>query len=172
MIRWFAILLFAAMALPAMADDSKSQVYTESFRKGATRITEQKFDVTLTTQYPTREFKIRDSNGTQRYTLQFVPDVPRGDTKVVGWFVRLEDLQHKIYESVLPTSQDVARDTTEAWWLDGRRFAKIPLNAARVFKVEQFYCVVQVKDSKRLAIGQDHLQQLDLLVEFTNTKPQ
>ena len=170
--RWLCVLLFAALALPSVADETGSQVYSESFRKGSTRITEQTFNVTLTPERATQEFKILDSTGKPRFVLRFVPDISRGDTKIVGWFVRLADLHHRIYDTVLPTSQDVSRDAKQAWWFDGRPYAKIPLNAVRVFKVEQFYCVLQVKEAKRLVAGLPYFQQLNLAVQFTNTKPQ
>lgn len=169
--RWLWILFLVALTLPGLADDKGTQVYSESFRKGATRITEQTFNVTLTAERPTQEFKILDSTGKQRYVLRFVPEISRGDTKVIGWFVRLADLHHRIYDTVLPTSPDVSRDVTQAWWFDGRPYAKIPLNAARVFKVERFYCVLQVKDSKRVRVGVPYFQQMEVAVQFTNTKP-
>lgn len=159
------------LAVPGVADDAEQKVYSESFKKGATRVTEQSVDVSLTPGQARQEFKILDTTGKPRYILRLVPDISRGDTKIVGWFVRLADLRHKIYESVLPTSPDPTRDTTLVWWLDGRQFSKIPLQATRVFKVEQFYCVVRVRAAKRLGVGQPYLQELDLTVQFTNTKP-
>ena len=91
--------------------------------------------------------------------------------KLLGWFVRLVDSHHKIYDSVLPTSQDLARDQTQVWWFDARQFSKVPLQSKRIFKVEQFYCVVQVKDVKRLGPGQPYLNQMNVAVQLTNTKP-
>jgi hypothetical protein len=46
-----------------------------------------------------------------------------------------------------------------------------PLDVQRVFKVEQFYCVIKVKDAKRLTPGQAYMNQMDVAVQFTNTKP-
>lgn len=168
MIRW---ILIALLAGSAYAQDSEKVVYSEAFKKGATRITEQNLVVTLTPAQAKQEFKVLDSGGTQHYILRFVPDIRPGETRVLGWFVRLVDLRHKIYDSVLPTSPDLTRDQTQAWWLDGRQFAKVPLQSKRVFKVEQFYCVVQVKDVKRLGPGQPYLNQMIVAVQFTNTKP-
>jgi hypothetical protein len=168
-IRWAWVVLLACLALPGVADDSGKQVYSESFKKGATRITEQTLDVTLTPEHPKQDFKVLDATGGPRYTLRFVPE-SSADARILGWFVRLTDAHHKIYESVLPVSPDLSRDEQQVWWLDGRQFSKLPLQTARVFKVEQFYCVVRVKDVKRMS-GQPYLNQLDLTVQFTNTKP-
>ena len=168
MIRW---ILIAMLASAALADDSGKVVYSEAFKKGATRVTEQTLDVTLTPAQAKQDFKVLDAAGKQRYILRFVPDTAPGDTRVLGWFVRLADIHHSIYDSVLPTSPDLARDQTQAWWFDARQFSKMPLQAKRIFKVEQFYCVVQVKDVKRLGPGQPYLNQMDVAVQFTNTKP-
>jgi len=168
--RWFWIALLTAMVLPALADDSQ-KVYSESFKKGATHVKEQTLDITLASEQHAQEFKVLDATEKARYVLRFVPDIPRGDTRVVGWFVRLADLHHKIYDSVLPTSPDPMRDMTQVWWLDARPYAKIPLKTARVFKVEQFYCVVQVKEARKLSAEKVYLREMDLTVQFTNTKP-
>ena len=171
MFRWMFVALLACLTVPMVADDSGTRVYSESFKKGATRVTEQTLDVTLTPEHARQDFKIPDSFGKPRYTLRFVPDVPAGDTRILGWFVRLADAHHRIYDSVLPASPDLSRDAQQVWWLDSRQFSKVPLQAQRVFKVEQFYCVVQVKDVKRLGPGQPYLNQMDVTVQFTNTKP-
>lgn len=167
-IRWVLVVMLASTAF---ANDSGKVVYSEAFKKGPTRITEQTLEILLTPAQAKQEFKVFDGTGKQRYILRFVPDVPPGDTRILGWFVRLVDLRHRLYDSVLTTSPDLVRDQTQAWWLDGRQFAKIPLQAQRVFKVEQFYCVVQVKDAKRLGPGQPYLNQMDVAVQLTNTKP-
>jgi len=169
--RWTLVVFLVSGAVSCVADDAGKRVYSESFKKGATRVMEQTLDVTLTPDHAKQDFKIRDSLGKPRYTLRFVPDIPAGDTKILGWFVRLADAQHKIYDSVLPASQDLARDPQQFWWLDARQYPKTPLQAQRVFKVEQFYCVMQVKDAKRLVPGQPYLNQMDVAVQFTNSKP-
>ena len=169
-LRWMLVTLLASVPV-AVAADSNKVIYSETFKKGATRITEQTLDVALTPDHARQEFKVLDSNGKPRYTLRFVPDIPTGDTKVVGWFVRLADAHHKIYDSILPTSPDVSQDTQQLWWLDAKPYAKTLLQAQRVFKVEQFYCVIQVKDVKRLVPAQSYLNQMNVTVQFTNTKP-
>jgi len=169
-LRWMLVTLLASVPV-AVAADSNKVIYSETFKKGATRITEQTLDVALTPDHARQEFKVLDSNGKPRYTLRFVPDIPTGDTKVVGWFVRLADAHHKIYDSILPTSPDVSQDAQQLWWLDAKPYAKTLLQAQRVFKVEQFYCVIQVKDVKRLVPSQAYLNQMNVAVQFTNTKP-
>ena len=171
MFRWMLVVFLVSVAFLCVADDAGKRVYSESFKKGATRVTEQTLDVTLTPDRAKQDFKILDSLGKPRYTLRFVPDIPAGDTKILGWFVRLADAHHKIYDSVLPVSQDLARDPQQLWWLDARQYSKTLLQTQRVFKVEQFYCVLQVKDVKRLTPGQPYLNQMNVGVQFTNTKP-
>lgn len=165
--------LIAGLLLSAVAAAAQSPqpLYSESFKKGPTRISERTLEIILTPQNGQQEFPINDNTGKPRYTLRFVPDIAPGDTKVLGWFVRLADRHHKIYDSVLPTSPDLSQDSAQLWWLDACRFAKAPLQAERIFKVEQFYCVVQVKDVKRLLPDQPYLNQMNVSVQFTNTKP-
>lgn len=169
MIRWILIVLMTAAAV-CVAEDAKT-AYSESFKKGATKITEQTLDVALTPENSKQQFKVLDSLGKPRYTLRFVPDIPSGDNRILGWFVRLADGHHKIYDTILPTSPDVSRDTQQVWWLDAKPYAKTPLKAQRVFKVEKFYCVIQVKDLKRLIPDRPYVKQMDVSVQFTNTKP-
>ncbi|HWZ81301.1 MAG TPA: hypothetical protein VNW47_01680 [Terriglobales bacterium] len=173
MIRWTLALLVVGLMMGAavcVAEDAKT-VYTESFKKGPTKITEQTFDVSLTPEHPKPEYKVLDAQGNPRYILRFAPDIPTGDTRVVGWFVRMADLHHKIYDNILPTSQDLSRDTQQVWWLDAKPYAKTVLKTQRVFKVEQFYCVIQVKDVKRLIPDKAYVNQMDVTVQLTNTKP-
>ena len=168
--RWILVALLAG-ATVCVAADSDKVIYSDSFKKGATRITEQTLEVALTPEHPGQEFKVLDSSGKPRYTLRFVPDMPSGDTKIVGWFVRLTDGHHKIYDSILPQSPDLSQDTQQLWWLDAKPYAKTLLQARRVIKVEQFYCVIQVKDVKRLVPAQHYLNLMNVVVQFTNTKP-
>jgi hypothetical protein len=169
--RWMLVVFLVSVSISCVADDTGKRVYSESFKKGATRVTEQTLDVTLTPDHARQDFRVLDSLGKPRYTLRFLPDIPAGDTKILGWFVRLTDDHHKIYDSVLPMSPDFARDPQQFWWLDARQYSKTPLDVQRVFKVEQFYCVIHVRDAKRLAPGQPYLNQMNVAVQFTNTKP-
>ena len=171
MFRWMLVVFLVSVSISCVVDDAGKRVYSESFKKGATRVTEQTLDVTLTPDHARQDFRVLDSLGKPRYTLRFLPDIPAGDTKILGWFVRLTDDHHKIYDSVLPMSPDFARDPQQFWWLDARQYSKTPLDVQRVFKVEQFYCVIQVRDAKRLAPGQPYLNQMSVAVQFTNTKP-
>lgn len=170
MFRWILVVLLAGSTV-GVAEDSGKTIYSEAFKKGATRITEQSLDVTLSPEQAKPEFKILDAFGKPRYTLRFVPDIPNGDTKIVGWFVRLADGHHRIYDNILPTSPDLSRDTTQLWWIDAKPYSKTLLQARRVFKVEQFYCVIQVKDVKRLVPSQAYVKEMLVAVQFTNTKP-
>jgi len=168
--RWILIVVFAGTAVAVAADSGKS-AYSESFKKGATRITEQTLEVALTPENAKQEFKIFDATGKPRYTLRFIPDIPTGDTRILGWFVRLADGHHRIYDSILPVSPDISQDSQQFWWLDAKPYSKTLLQAQRIFKVEQFYCVIQVKDVKRLIPAQSYVKEMNVAVQFTNTKP-
>ncbi len=87
MFRWMLVVFVVSVAVWCVADDAGKRVYSESFKKGATRVTEQTLDVTLTPDHARQDFRVLDSLGKPRYTLHFVPDIQAGDTKILGWFV-------------------------------------------------------------------------------------
>jgi hypothetical protein len=164
------VTLIAVMTLGA--ETQPSFVYVESFRKGATRVTEQTMEVDLNPQNPTCEIRVKDQNGRDRYSFGCVPQrVGPGDDRITAWQVRLADKQHKIYPNVLLSTPDATQEHTEIYWLDPGKFAKIALTTERVVKVDHFYCVFQVTDSHFVAPGQPYLDHLTLEVRFTNTMP-
>lgn len=165
-----ALLMLAATMF--CAQTQPSFVYVESFRKGATRITEQTLEVDLDPKNPTCNIRVRDQNGKDRYWFGCVPQHPGpGDDRIIGWQVRLADRQHRIYPNVLMPSPDPAQDRTQIGWLDPGKYAKIDLTTERVVKVDSFYCVFRVTDSHFVAPGQPYLDHLTLEVRFTNTMP-
>jgi hypothetical protein len=154
------------------AQSAASFVYVESFRKGLTRVMEQSLQVELDPQNPTCEIRVKDQSGRNRYTFVCAPQrVGEGDARIIGWQVRLVDLQHKLYNNVLLSTPDVTQDHTQIGWLDPGKFAKIPLTKERVVKVDAFYCVVQVKDGHFTKQEQPYLDHMTVDVHFTNTMP-
>jgi len=147
-------------------------VYIESFRKGLTRVTEQSLQVDLDPQNPTCAIRVKDQSGRSHYTFVCTPQrVGEGDSRIVGWQMRLVDLHHKLYSNVLMSTPDVTRDQTQIGWLDPGKFAKIPLTTERVVKVDGFYCVVKVKDRHFIKQEEPYLDHMTLDVRFTNTLP-
>lgn len=147
-------------------------VYMESFRKGATRITEQTLEIDLDPHNSTCEVRVKDQNGKDRYSFGCVPQrAGPGDQRITGWQVKLADLRHRIYPNVFMATPDPMEDRTQIGWLDPGKFAKIGLNTERVVKVDNFYCVFRVTDSHFVAPGQPYLDHLTLDVRFTNTMP-
>lgn len=164
------VLVIAATILGAQRQPSF--VYVESFRKGATRITEQTLAVDLDPRNPTCDIRVKDQNGRDRYSFACAPQHPGpADNRIIGWQVRLADRQHRIYPNVLMPSADPTQDHTQIGWLDPGKYAKIDLTTERVVKVDSFYCVFRVTDSHFVAPGQPYLDHLTLEVRFTNTMP-
>ena len=164
------VVVIAAAMLGAQTQPSF--VYVESFRKGATRVTEQRLEVDLDPKNPTCEIRVKDQSGRDRYSFGCVPQrVGPGDDRIIAWQVRLADKQHKIYPNVLLSAPDPTQEHTQIGWLDPGKFAKIALTTERVVKVDHFYCVFQVTDSHFVAPGQPYLDHLTLEVRFTNTMP-
>jgi hypothetical protein len=149
-----------------------SFAYIESFRKGATHVTEQTLQVDLDPKNPTCEIKVKDQNGRDRYQFRCLPQHPgTGDNRIVAWQISLADREHKIYGNVLMPTPDPTQDRTQIGWLDPGKFAKVPLTMERVVKVDRFYCVFQVTDSHFTAPGEPYLDHLTLAVRFTNAMP-
>jgi hypothetical protein len=174
MIRTFrsvvaAFLLWGAIA-PAQTQPSFT--YVESFRKGATRIREEIHEVDLDPKNPTCAIRVKDQNGRDRYQLNCTPQrAAPGDDRIIAWQLKLADLNHRIYPNVMMSSPDPTQDSVQIGWLDPDKFAKIALTTERVVKVDSFYCVFQVTDSRLVAAGQPYLDHLTLNIRFTNTMP-
>jgi hypothetical protein len=116
--------------------------------------------------------RIKDESGTERYLFSCVPErVGQGDDRILAWQVRLADLHHKIYPNVLMSSPDAAQDKGPVWMLDPGKFARIPVKAERVFRVDGFYCEVQVSDYHFATQQQPYLDRMVIDVRFTNTNP-
>jgi hypothetical protein len=166
------MLALVLLAVDTAAQTAASFVYVESFRKGQTRVTEQTLQVDLDPHNPSCEIRVKDQSGRERYRFLCAPQrVGQGDDRILGWQVRLVDLQHKMYNNVLMPSPDVTQDKTQVGWLDPGRFAKIPLMSERVVKIDNFYCVVQVKDFHFVTQQQPYLDHMTVDVRFTNTLP-
>lgn len=154
------------------AQSPHSFVYVESFRKGSTRVQEQILQVDLDPKNPTCSIKVKDQNGRSRYLLGCAPQHSGpGDNRIIAWYIKLADLTHRIYPNVLMSLPDPEKDQIQIGWLDPSKFAKIALTTERVVKVDNFYCVFQVKDSHFASSGEPYLDHMVLAVHFTNTMP-
>jgi hypothetical protein len=172
MFRLLNSIVVTLMVVPTLAQTPPSFVYVESFRKGPTRVTEQTLQVDLDAHKPTCQIRVQDQGGRDRYSFVCAPQrVGAGDDRIIGWQVRLVDLHHKLYNNVLLSSPDVTQDKTQVGWLDPGKFAKIPLTTERVVKIDNFYCVVQVKDYHFVTQEQPYLDHMTVDVRFTNTMP-
>jgi hypothetical protein len=149
-----------------------SFVYVESFRKGATRVTESTAEVVLDAQSQSCRIRVKDESGKERYEFGCFPQrAGLGDDRIVSWQVRLADLHHKIYTDVLRPGVDAAQDATQVGWLDPGKFAKIPITRERVVKVDGFFCILQVKNYHFVNPDQPYLDHVTLSVRFTNSMP-
>ena len=89
------LLLSLTLAAPLCAQTAPT-IYAESFRKGATRITEDTFEAKLNPDSPTYHERIKDSHGADRYVLTITPQGPEGDTKITSWRITLADLHQDV----------------------------------------------------------------------------
>jgi hypothetical protein len=147
-------------------------IYAESFRKGATRITEESRDIKLTPDKATFRERLKDGHGSERYELTISPQGPEGDTKVTSWVVRLRDLHHSIYSNILQATQEPSADPgNKLGWLNPDRYGTVPIGAKRIMKVDGFYIVIQVTSFHFTPVGSPYLDSMGVQVAFVNRDP-
>jgi hypothetical protein len=168
------IIMFLPCALAAVlsAQDAAQAIYAQSFRQGATQITEQNFEARLDPQNRDYTERVKDSRGNDRYVLTIAPVGPEGDTKITSWQVKLSDLHHAIYENILLSTQEPSLDATNNLWrLDPAKYAPVSIRAQRIIKVDSFYVVLQVKAYHFTPIDSPYLDSMTVQVKFSNTDP-
>lgn len=168
--RW--TLLTLLIALSSLAQSDSPTVFAESYRKGSTRITEDKFEAKLSPADPTYRERIRDTAGNDRYELTIAPQGPLGDTNITSWRVQLRDLHHTIYHNLLMENQEPSQDPkNNLWWLNPNRFGTVPIRARRIIKVESFYVVFQVENLHFTPLDSPYLDSMAVRFELTNRDP-
>jgi hypothetical protein len=71
--------MLALLVGAASTQNSSPTVYAENFRRGPTRITEDKFELKLTPGDPSYKQRLRDSSGAERYKLTITPKIGEGE---------------------------------------------------------------------------------------------
>jgi hypothetical protein len=165
------ILVLMPLGVAAAAQDAPT-IYAESFRKGATTIIEDNFDVKLSPADPTYKERIKDSKGNDRYELTITPQIIEGDNKITAWRVTLRDLHHTIYSNILLAEQQPSDDPkNNLWWLNPNPYSPVPIRAKRIVKVDGFYAAFQVKDLHFTPLDSPYLDSMTVSFAFTNSDP-
>lgn len=165
-----SLVVFASMWLAAQS--APLPVFVESFHRARTRVAEESFELRLDPKIATCQIRVKDQSGRDRYQLFCSPQrVGGGDERILSWHVRLADLHHRMYENLLMATIDSMQDHVQVGWLDPSKFARIPVTALRVIKVDGFYCVIQVTDFHFSAPPAPYLDRMAVNVKFTNTNP-
>jgi hypothetical protein len=147
-------------------------IYAESFRQGATRITEESFEAKLSPENAAYRELIKDSRGSDRYELTVMPYIPEGDNKVTAWNVKLRDLRHVIYSNILQAAQEYSPEAKNSLWrLDPNGFGPVPIRAKRIMKVDGFYVEIQVKDLHFTPLDSPYLDSMVVDFAFRNSDP-
>jgi hypothetical protein len=164
--------LVLVVVVSAAAQSPLPTIYAESFRKGSTHITEDKFEARLTPANSNYRERVKDSAGNDRYELTIMPQGPEGDNKVTSWRVQLRDLRHTIYNNLLMEDQEPSPDSkNNLWWLSPNQVGLSPIRAKRIIKVDSFYVVFQVKDFHFTPLDSPYLDSMVVQFELTNTDP-
>jgi hypothetical protein len=167
-----AVLAALTMATGSLAQSASPTVYTESFRKHATRVTEEAFEAKLTPQDATYRERIKDTQGTDCYELTITPQGPEGDTKITSWNVMLRDLRHTSFGNVLVAEQRLSEDVkNNLWRLNPNQFSSVPIRARRIIRVDGFYVTIQVKALHCTPLDSPYLDSMRVDFAFTNYDP-
>jgi hypothetical protein len=147
-------------------------IYAESFRKHATRVTEENFEAKLTPDNPTYRERIKDAAGNDRYELTITPQGPEGDNKITSWRVALRDLEHSLYPNLLLAEQQPSTEAKNTlWWLNPNPFVAVPIRARRIVKVDGFYVVMQVKELHFTPLDSPYLDSMTVKFVFADSDP-
>ena len=169
-----ALFTLALLAGAASAQNSPPTVYAESFRKGPTRITEDKFEQKLTRANPEYKQRLRDVSGVERFDLVIAPKIGEGERsdKITSWTVGIYDLRHAVYGNVLQFDQESSEEPRDnLYWLNPAHSAPVPILARRIIKVESFYVVFQVKDFHYNPPDTGYVDSMRVELRFTNRDP-
>ena len=176
--KYFALLLktfvLVLLAGAGFAQNSSPTIYAESFRKGPTRITEDKFEQKLTSANPIYKQRLRDSSGAERYELTITPKIGEGEgnEKITSWMVGLYDVRHPVYGNLLQFDQELSEEPRDnLYWLNPPHSAPVPILAKRIIKVEGFYAAFQVKDFRYNPPDSPYLDSMTVNWELTNRDP-
>jgi hypothetical protein len=168
----FSIVGLILLAGSLWAQSADPNYYSESFRQGATRVTEESFEVKLNPANANYRERLKDSAGNDRYELTITPQGPEGDNKITSWRVKLRDLRHDIYNNILVARQEPSPDPkNNLWWLNPNPFGAVPIRSRRIIKVDSFYVVIQVKDLHFTPLDSPYLDSLIVNFSFTNSDP-
>jgi hypothetical protein len=169
--RW-KVLSCLVLGAAAVAQNSVPTIFIESFRKGATHITPDKFEARLSPANATYRERIKDSAGNDRYELTITPQGPSGDNKVTSWRIQLRDLHHTIYSNLLLENQEPSQDPkNNLWWLNPNQVELAPIRARRIVKVDGFYVLFQVRDFHFTPLDSPYLDSMVVQFDFSNTDP-
>lgn len=174
--KWTSLLSALFFTSVLWGQSAPTPVYVESFRKGRVQISESSLLANLTLENPSYTAVIKDADGNGRYQLLVEPRrVSEQLNQVMGWQVRLLDVKRKYLGNLLVNTfpngplTDQVRDN--AWSLDPNPYAAVPLMTKRVIKVENFFCVVQVKETHFVNPESRLLDSMRVEVQFTPTDP-
>ncbi len=163
---------FLALAAALSSQNPPPTLYAESFRRGATRVTEESFDMKLTPQDPTYREIVKDAHGNDRFIFTVAPQVLEGQEEIISWHADLVDLHHAIYDNILMASPSPSSDAKNTLWrFDPGKYAAVPSRARRIIKVDSFYVAMQIKAYHFTPLDSPYLDSMTVHVDFKNTDP-
>jgi hypothetical protein len=165
----FFFLVFSSIL---WSQDAPATLYAESYRHDATRITEESFEMKLTSEDSTYRELIKDARGHDRFVFTVTPQVLEGRNEIVAWQARLVDLQHAMYDNILVTSQEPSVEPqNNLWRLDPRLYTTVPVGAKRIIKVDGFYVTMQITAHHFTPLDSPYLDSMTVHADFKHSDP-
>ena len=158
-----------------LQDQKDSIYYAESWKKGTRQIKEQTLNIKLNAAQPTFEASIPDSSETYFYKLEIQRVILKTEEAI--WKVQLRQSGNGY--TLLQINENPGHVFRKEDYLDilypveEEDFRKsgyfgVPLSAKRVFKVENFYCSIQVKSYSLSEEKWRVIDSIEIEIEFTN----
>jgi hypothetical protein len=153
------------------------EFYIESWKKGKTQIQEKKLLLKLNKNKPDYETVLPDSKGRIRYQLSVWAGRGKDNSNIIEWWVELFDVADKSRVNLLKPSNDPQQDFFTAKdqpsWLYPTsdkeiKLGIIPFQDKRVIKIENFYCIIQVKNYQFHQKNHGALKSITVEIQFVN----
>lgn len=149
--------------------------YAESWKKGTRQVKEQTLNIKLDGAHPTFEASIPDSSEKYFYHLQ----IQRVAVEANGEFWKIQLRQTRDGLTLLKIKEDSGHVFHKEDYMDlfypveEEDFRKtgyfgVPLSAKRIFKIENFYCSIQVKSYSLNEAKWRVIDSIEIEIEFTN----
>lgn len=181
--RTFCTSLSAALVVTCFVPMAKAQeaspaneYYAESWKQGNTKIRAQRIAIRIGPGSPRKKTSVKDASGIDKYALAV-----SSDSDGLAWYVELVEKGHERFGNLLRPHNDPHQDFFMP--LDGISLIlyqpptdepvpilSVPFESTRIIKVENFYCIIRIRDMK-LSMDRRKLKSALVDISLSNNRP-